>query len=90
MPKRVNDPPEYVVKTDCLRQHGKIDLALFGPDGRGGMVKDMTDIKNFMSDQTQNNTEQKTETRTKKHDYRSFIFAIVGGIIVAVLNFFLR
>lgn len=35
----------YVTEQDCDGRHTKIDLALFGADGRGGMVKDVADIK---------------------------------------------
>lgn len=94
MSRRKFDVSECVTKDDCNRVHAKIDLALFGADGRGGMVKDVTDIRNFMKDQNQLNKndkaeqeEENAETKTKKHDYRSFLFAIVGGVIVAAVNY---
>jgi len=39
----------YVVSVDCIKKHEKIDLALFGADGRGGIVKDLQEIKTATS-----------------------------------------
>ena len=93
--RKIIDEPDYVLKNDCNRQHAKIDLALFGVDGREGMVKDITDIKNFMADQVclnkeERNTkqEEKTEVKKRKRDYRSFVFAVLGGAIVAFVQYF--
>jgi hypothetical protein len=33
------DNPGFVRVADCRERHGKLELALWGDDGRGGMVK---------------------------------------------------
>jgi hypothetical protein len=88
-----DDDPKFVRAEDCRDKHAKIDLALFGADGRGGMVKDMGDVKNYMREESERraeekakNTEKKKEETTKKRDYRGFGFAVLGGIIVAVVS----
>jgi len=74
---------------ECLQRHEKIDLALFGPDGRGGMVKDIADIKNKLADLL----DRQGETKTKKRDWRLLGFAILGstitGLIIAGVNYLL-
>lgn len=46
MSKRKRDNPgRYVQVGDCRERHEKIELALWGKDGRGGMVKDIADVK---------------------------------------------
>lgn len=43
--RRKDNPDVFVRVEDCRTKHSKIELALFGPDGRGGMVKDINEIK---------------------------------------------
>ena len=72
---------------------GKVELALFGPDGRAGMVKDINDmkgvqreiLKSLKSVEKQHNTE-KTEEKQKKRDWRALGYTILGGVIVVVFN----
>lgn len=47
--KRDNPGPGYVRVEDCHERHERIELALFGKDGRGGMAKDITIIKSKLS-----------------------------------------
>lgn len=63
----------------CDKKHGKIDLALFGEDGRGGIVKDITDIKNFMDD-----------SKTKSKESRALVFSIIGGAATGLLMIILQ
>ena len=86
MPKEKNNPG-YVTRADCLRNHAKINLALFGHDGRGGIVKDISDMKadvktatKFINDQQKNQTE-------KKRDYRSFWYSVTGGLVVIAVTY---
>jgi len=44
MSKKKNNP-QYVLKSDCKEIMDKIEIALWGVDGRGGIVKDIGDIK---------------------------------------------
>lgn len=95
---------EYVLRSDCNTKHVKLEVALLGDDGtglHGGIVKDITDIKRFMEKQSERNTEENNqkqgenqEARVKKRDYRkaimSFLFAVVGGGIVALINYLLN
>lgn len=52
------------------RRLGKIELALWGPDGRGGIVKDIADIKAEVE---------------KSRDWRRFIITALGGGVVAFI-----
>lgn len=39
------DNPQFVLKSECDAGMSQIRLALFGPDLRGGMVKDIQEMK---------------------------------------------
>jgi hypothetical protein len=43
--KPSDDEPLYVTVADCQTRHTRLELALFGEDGRGGLVKDVQEIK---------------------------------------------
>jgi len=92
MSKKRKDKPNAtrrVTLGECLQRHEKIDLALFGPDGRGGIVKDIAEIKNKLADLL----DRQGETKTKKRDWRLLGFAILGstitGLIIAAVNYVL-
>lgn len=40
-----DNPGRYRTVKTCETRHRKLDLALFGEDGRGGIVKDIAEIK---------------------------------------------
>jgi len=84
-----NPNARRVTVGECLQRHGKIDLALWGPDGRGGMVKDIGDIKNTLNDFLNS----QAETKTKGRDWRLLGFAILGstvtGLVIAGVNYVL-
>jgi hypothetical protein len=51
-----DDPPAYVTRAECIRIHGEIKSALVvinrtlvGEDMRGGLVKDVQEIKSATS-----------------------------------------
>lgn len=73
-----NDNPAYVDVEDCRERHAKIELALFGPDGRGGMVKDIADIKNTLNNQKQ---ERELSARWKVAIYGASITS--AGLVIA-------
>jgi len=87
--KHTSSATRHVTLGECLQRHEKIDLALFGADGRGGMVKDIGDIKNKLTDLL--NTQ--AEAKTKKRDWRLLGFVILGstitGLIIAAVNYVL-
>ena len=60
------DTERYVLEEDCVKQHTRLELALFGKDGREGMVKDISDIKSFIRDQTKCNEESKQDQKEKR------------------------
>jgi len=86
-----NDNPgsARVTAAECFQRHQKIDLALWGKDGRGGIVNDINDIKNKLTALL----EREAETKTQKRDWRLLGFAVLGsvlaGIIMAVTNYVL-
>lgn len=78
--------PGFVSVAECRDRHLKIDLALFSGDGRGGIVKDIADIKAYMAQQSEGSKEKKEEYKL----WKAFAFSIVGGLIVWVLNYVVR
>lgn len=82
-PKNGGSNPGFVSVVECRDRHLKIDLALFGPDGRGGMVKDIGDIKGYIANQSTEKKEKKEENKA----LRALIFSIIGGAVVALINY---
>jgi len=78
-----------VTVAECFQRHEKIDLALWGKDGRGGIVKDIGDIKN----KVEAILNRESETKTKGRDWRLLGFAILGsaitGLIITGINYLL-
>jgi len=81
MPRRKNNSPAFVRVDDCRERHGfedkkiqKMELALFGEDGRGGMVADISEIKNKLTAATS--------------ILRSIVLPIVIPLIVGVIMYF--
>ena len=82
--------PGHVTLQACNLKHAKIDMALFGEDGRGGVVKDIGDIKSdqriikkSLKSMEENRTSDKEEDKKKKRDWRGFLYSVIGGVIVA-------
>ena len=82
------NPGKYVTQRQCNVQFGKVDLALFGKDGRGGMVKDLSDIKHEVKDTAETVTtflkNHTAEEKEKGRDWRLLVFTIVGSVISSV------
>jgi len=68
----------FVLAEDCVKQHTRLELALFGKDGREGMVKDMSDIKFFISEQTKRNDEDKQDQKDKRTTLLRYKLATIG------------
>jgi hypothetical protein len=84
MPKK-RDGGSYVSVGDCVEhrrvsdmERGKISLALFGQDGRGGMVKDIGDIKSYIEGQKEGH-----------RWWRQFLSTAIPGIIASLFAFWL-
>lgn len=77
------DNPGHVTVTACNLKHAKIDLALFGPDGRAGIVKDIADISSSLKSVEEWRKSEVEQEKTKKRDWRGFLYSVIGGIIVA-------
>ena len=86
-------PASSVTVAECFQRHEKIDLALFGKDGMGGMVKIIGDIKSKVDALDKWRTDQETVTKTKGRDWRLLGFAVLGsvaaGLAMAAVNYFL-
>lgn len=91
------NPGRFVSQRQCSAQFGKVDLALFGKDGRGGMVKDLSDIKHQVSETSKEVStflkNHKTEEKEKGRDWRLLGFAVLGsvvsGVVVSTVAFYL-
>ena len=91
MPKK--DPHNggnYVTVVNCRDRHVKIENALFGGDGRGGMVKDIGDIKNFMETFREAHKDEKGEKQDRFRAWRTLAYSIIGGCVVAGFAYLLR
>jgi len=92
-PKDNPGPARPITAAECFQRHEKIDRALWGADGLGGIVKDIGDIKNNISALLAREAEAKTEAKTKGRDLRQFWFALLGsvtvGLVMAAVNYFL-
>jgi len=78
--KKKDNPGVFVQVEDCRERHGQtvqrvvhVETALFGTDGRGGMVKDIADIKSTLSVATS--------------IVRTIIIPIVVPLILAAIGF---
>lgn len=71
----------FVRSEDCRAQHVLLELALFGEDRRAGMVKDLSDIKNYMSELKEEAKNKRRETLKWKLTAFSFAFTILGFLI---------
>lgn len=80
MTKEEHDP-RFVLKSECDESMSQIRLALFGTDLRGGIVKDIGDIKNKLTVLL----ERDAETKTKKRDWRLLGFAVLGSVITGAI-----
>jgi len=88
--KRTDNPGSTkVTVAECFQRHEKIDLALWGKDGRSGIVNDITLIKN----KVEAILNREAETKTRKRDWRLLGFAVLGsvvaGLVMAAVNFVL-
>jgi len=68
----------FVLAEDCVKQHTRLELALFGKDGREGMVQDISDIKSFIREQTRRNEEDKQDQKDKRTTLLRYKLATVG------------
>lgn len=82
MSKSEKHNPGYVTRMEFNRRFQKVDLALFGSDGRGGIVKDIGDIKGSIKVIEKSRKEEKQENRR----FTGLIYSIIGGAIVAFFS----
>ena len=85
--EKKDNPGFYVRVADCRDRHIKIENALFGGDGRGGMVKDIGDIKHFMEQYGSEHKEEKLEKKESFSVRRAFFFSVLGAFVVAGVNY---
>ncbi len=81
------DNPGFVRVVDCRERHSKIELALFGEDLRGGMVKDIGDIKNYIEQAGAEHKEEKKEKKEGIRAWKAVVLSIIGGAVVALINY---
>lgn len=95
MPRKKN--PSYVTSVECAEISGQIrneitiiKNSLVGKDMRGGIVKDMADMKGDLKAVKQYMNNEKTKGR----DWKLLAFALVGsitsGAVVAVITYWLN
>ena len=94
MPRKDEDDPitinPYVLRTECRDVHDKINGALWGWDGRGGIVKDIGDIKNFMETFREAHKDEKGEKQDRFRAWRTLAYSIIGGCVVAGFAYLIR
>lgn len=75
--------PKYMTTRECREISGKIQLALFGKDGRGGMVKDISDLTNDVKDIKDALTEAKKTEKQKTELSNKWKITIYGSAITS-------
>ncbi len=96
MPRRSrsNRSASCVSREDCERAMGKIDVALWGPDGRGGIVSDISTMKGDISEIKKFMNGQQNEEQKKGRDWRLLGFVVAGsiisGVVVAAASFLIH
>lgn len=86
---------EYMSRSDCAKVSGKINLALFGSDGRGGMEADIKKIlqkTSYLEKEVKKNGTLKIEEKKINVTRLGIIVGFVSGLIgyaVAVFIAFL-
>lgn len=72
----------------------KLELALFGANGRGGMVNQIqkmsnkiTRIDDWRKDQVKKQQEKEHEAKKKHRDWRGLFFSVLGSIIAGVVMY---
>jgi hypothetical protein len=87
--KHKDNPGTFVRLEDCREKHSKLDLALFGPDGRGGMVKDVGEVKNTLTNIQKTLSEKKLEEKEERHTLRNWFLGLASGAIIALIGYVL-
>ena len=77
----------YVRVADCRDKHTKVEMALFGLDGRGGIVKDIGDIKGFMEQYGKLHNEERKDRKEGHKALTALCYSIIGGAVVAGINY---
>ncbi len=93
MSSRREERSRYVLVEDCSKSHRRIDLALFGEDSRGGIVKEINEIKEFMRRQEEyqkNNKELRKEKRETSLRWKLLTVGSVCGLVSFVIEYILN
>lgn len=76
-----DNPGHYITRVEFNKKFGKVELALFGFDGRGGMVKDISDLTNDMRDVKDTLHEEKKARKQKTELSNKWKVTIYASII---------
>ena len=101
--RRKSDNSDFVTRAECSRISGEIrnelntiKTALVGEDMRGGLLKDMRDMKSCVEGLKRDIGSVKDyidNQKRKGRDWRLLGFAILGsvisGVVIALLNYWL-
>jgi len=87
----------FIHEADCVRISGKINLALFGVDGRGGMEADIKTIlqkTSFLEKEVQNGGKMKLEEEkldvTRFGIKIGFLSGLIGALAALAIAYFTR
>jgi len=83
---------DYMSRADCARVSGKINLALFGADGRGGMEADIKKIlqkTSYLEEQVKKNGSLKVEDKKINVTRLGIIVSFISGLIGAAVAVFI-
>ena len=87
--EKPDPPPLFVTQQDCTSKHAKIDLALFGSDGRGGMVADISQIKTYIATMQNQKQDQKKQEEKRVSARRIAVYTFLSGAGIALLTWVL-
>lgn len=83
---------EYMSRADCALVSGKINLALFGKDGRGGMEADIKKILQktiYLEKEVKNNSALKFEKKKINVTRFGIIMSFISGLLGAAVAVFI-
>jgi hypothetical protein len=84
--EKTDPPPLFVTQQDCTSRHAKIDLALFGADGRGGMVADIGQIKSYIATMQNQKQNEKKQEEKRVSARRIALYTFLSGAGIALLT----
>jgi len=87
--RKKSDGGQFVTAQDCRERHVPVTLALFGKDGRGGIVDDVRIIKVGMQNVEKWIQNQENDKKQSRRDWKDVGLKLLVGAILALVSYWL-